>query len=131
VGLACSVLAGGTAAAQGLGRGSIPSSSGGKGGLGIGSYDTKERPRAQRVVEGVVLDKNGAAIKGAIVYLKDDKTAAIKSVNAGDDGKFRFVQLSRVVDYKLWAQAQDKKSPEKVISQFDTLDTISRSLKIE
>ncbi len=102
-----------------------------RGGLGVGSYDTKTRPTPERVVTGIVEDKDGNAIKGAIVYLKNDKTAKVASVTVDGTGKFRFGALSRADDYKLWAQVKDKKTPEKVISSLDTTDEIKRNLKVE
>ena len=85
----------------------------------------------QRVLQGMVRDKEGNGVKGAIVYLKDDKTSAIKSMTADDKGTFRFVQLSRTAEYKVWAQAKDKKSPAKSVSSLDTKDEITRNLNLE
>jgi hypothetical protein len=94
---------------------------------GIG--DTKPKPVApERVISGVVHDKDGAPAKGALVYLKDEKTARIKSMTADATGGFRFVQLSRTVDYKVWAQTKDSKSSEKSITSFETKDLITRDL---
>ncbi len=89
------------------------------------------KPVPQRVVTGVVRDKDGAPVKGAMVYLKDDKTSNVRSMLADDKGAFRFVQLSRSVEYKLWAQSQEKKTPVKSVSSFETKDEITRNLQIE
>jgi hypothetical protein len=99
-------------------------------GLGIGTYDTKTVVH-ERVVSGVVKSKDGAPLKGAVVYLKNDGNKNVKSVTVDDTGKFRFVQLSRTVDYQLWAESKDKKTDQKTISQFDTRDSITRELTIE
>ena len=100
------------------------------GGFGDNSNKAPQGP-AQRVLQGVVQDKDGTPIKGAIVYLKDDRTSAIKSMTADAKGSYRFVQLSRTTEYKLWAQDKDKKSSEKAVSSFETKDEITRNLKIE
>ena len=97
---------------------------------GLGDSTPKAAP-PERVITGVVHDKSGAPAKGALVYLKDEKTARIKSMTADEKGTFRFVQLSRTVDYKVWAQTKDSKSPEKSITSFETKDEITRDLKAD
>ena len=85
----------------------------------------------QRVLQGVVRDKDGTPLKGAMVYLKDDKSTNIRSMLADDKGAFRFVQLSRSGEYKVWAQSQEKRSPVKAVSSFETKDEITRNLQME
>ena len=97
---------------------------------GFGNTTPKVGP-AQRVITGVVRDKDGVPVKGALVYLKDEKTARVKTMTADEKGGFRFVQLSRTVDYKVWAQTRDSKSPEKAITSFETKDEITRDLKAD
>ena len=99
-------------------------------GLGGSSNNTPKAP-AQRVLQGIVQDKDGTPIKGATVYLKDDRSAKVRSMTADDKGAFRFVQLSRTVEYELWATASEKKSPTKSVTSFETRDDITRNLKIE
>lgn len=89
------------------------------------------RGTAQRVVHGRVEDKNGAGIKGAVVYLKDAHSSSVKSAIAGDDGTYRFVQLSLNTDYEIWAQNDEHKSPTHSISSFDSKADITVFLKID
>ena len=89
--------------------------------------------QAQRVVQGKVVDKSDAGLKGATVYLKDEHTLAVKSYVASDDGSYRFGQLAQNTDYQLWAEfpAGGKKSAVKNLSSFDTRKTFNIDLKID
>ena len=89
------------------------------------------RGPVQRIVHGKVEDKSGAAIKGAVVYLRDGRTSAVKSAIAEDDGSYRFVQLSQNTDYELWAQVDAKKSPTRSISSFDSKNDFNITLKVD
>lgn len=119
-----------TATAQFPGLSRNANGTGNEKGLGIGSYDTKTVTH-ERVVTGTVKGKDGAPVKGAVVYLKNEGNKNVKSLTVDETGHFRFVQLSRTVDYQLWVEMKDKKTAPKTISQFDTRDTISRELNLE
>lgn len=89
------------------------------------------RGTTQRVVHGKVEDKNGAGIKGAVVYLKDDKSTSVKTAIADDEGAYRFVQLSLNTDYEIWAQSDTHKSATRSISSFDSKSDLTITLKID
>jgi len=84
-----------------------------------------------RSVTGIVLGANGTPIKEAVVYLKNEKTLAIKSYISESDGVFRFLQLSPNVDYQLWAEWNGTKSTVKTISSFDSRPKFTVNLHIE
>jgi hypothetical protein len=87
--------------------------------------------QAPRTVEGKVVDKDNAPVKGAVVYLKDGHTLAVKSYIAGDDGGYRFGQVSSAGDYTLWAENDGKKSSTRSVSPFDTRNRVELTLKID
>jgi hypothetical protein len=97
----------------------------------VGPNSGQDRGPVQRIVHGKVENKSGEGIKGAVVYLKDDRSSAVKSAISEDDGSYRFVQLSLNTDYELWAQSDSKKSPTKSISSFDSKADITIMLKID
>jgi len=82
-------------------------------------------------VQGKVVDKADAGLKGAVVYLKDGHTLSVKSYIAGDDGSYRFGQLAQNTDYTVWAESDGKKSAVRNISSFDTRNEFNITLKIE
>ena len=89
------------------------------------------RGPVQRTVQGRVEDKDGSGIKGAVVYLKDTHSSAVKSAISEDNGSYRFVQLSQNTDYELYAKAGEKSSKTKSISSFDSKNSFTIDLKVE
>lgn len=91
----------------------------------------QQRGPVQRVVQGKVIDHAEAALKGAVVYLKDGHTLSVKSFIADDQGEYRFGQLAQNTDYELWAESNGKKSSVKTISSFDSKNQFYINLKID
>lgn len=86
---------------------------------------------SQRVVEGKVIGSDDAAVKGAIVYLKDTRSLEIRTFISTADGSFRFGQLSMDTDYTLWAELNGKRSKEKVITSYDTKHLVRATLRVD
>src|SRR5579871_3886362 len=94
-------------------------------------FGGQQRGPVQRVVQGKVIDKSEAPIKGAVVYLKDGHSLSVKSFISDDAGGYRFGQLAQNTDYELWAESNGKKSSVKTISSFDTKNQFVIDLKID
>lgn len=87
--------------------------------------------QSPRTIEGKVVNKDNGPLKGAVVYLKDGHTLAVKSYIAGDDGGYRFGQISSTGDYTLWAESDGKKSSTRSVSPFDPRTRVEVTLKID
>jgi len=94
--------------------------------------DTHKNTRTNsRTLTGTVSDKGDKPISGAVVYLKNTKTLAIKTYISQNDGTYRFPELSRNVDYEIYAQRDGKKSSTKTLSQFDDRNKPNINLQID
>ena len=84
-----------------------------------------------RSLTGEVMNQQDKPLAGAIVYLKNNKTMAVKTFIAGQDGLYRFNALSPNVDYVVHAEHNGKKSDAKTLSSFDSRPTANINLKIK
>ena len=85
----------------------------------------------QRVVSGAVLDADSAPVVGATVFLKNEKTKAIRSYTSTEMGHYYFAQVNMAQDYDLWAEKNGKKSPTKVVSTWDSRKEFVSDLKLK
>lgn len=93
------------------------------------SPDKKEKPQG-RLLYGKVLDQQDNPVSGAIVYLTNSRTHAVKTYIVGPDGTYRFPGLS-TVDYEVYAQHDGHKSDTKSVSQFDDRPQVYIDLRID
>ena len=84
-----------------------------------------------RTVSGAVLDGNEQPVAGATVFLKNEKTKAIRSYISTADGHFHFAQVDMSVDFDLWAEKDGKKSATKTVSSWDDRKEFVTDLKIK
>ena len=90
----------------------------------------KPKPIVEIVAAGRVV--NGAApASGAIVYLKNPISLAIKSYLTGPNGEFHFNNISPQTDYEVWAELNGVQSKHKFISQFSNHTKFVLTLKLE
>ena len=80
---------------------------------------------------GTVLNEGSQPVAGAIVYLKNQKTKAIRSYTSTADGHFHFAQIDMSVDYDLWAEKDGKKSTTKTVSSWDERKEFVSDLKLK
>ncbi len=86
--------------------------------------------QAAKTIQGRVLDANTTPLPGSVIYLQDQKTNVVKSFIATDTGAYRFGQLPASTDYKIWAEYKGEKSKERLISSFDTKQTVELDFHI-
>jgi carboxypeptidase family protein len=100
------------------------------GGSSPSTPSTKRTRPTSKTVTGTVTDKADQPIPGAVVYLKNSKTLAVKSFFSQQDGSYRFPQVALNTDYEIWAEKDGKKSDSKSISQFDDRPNPTINLRI-
>jgi len=85
----------------------------------------------QRTVSGTVLSASSEAVAGATVFLKNEKTKAIRSFTSTADGHFHFAQIDMADDYDLWAEKDGRKSATKTVSSWDARKDFISDLKLK
>ena len=82
-------------------------------------------------VRGLVTDKAESPIPASVVFLKNNRSNAIRSYIADDAGNYRFSGLDPNVDYEIHAEKDGAKSQTRTISSFDSKKDIILNLKID
>lgn len=73
-----------------------------------------------RSVTGVVTDRKGNTVQGAVVQLENTASLLVMSYITGNDGRYHFSRLYGDVDYTLKAKYQSCWSKRKTLSKFDS-----------
>lgn len=99
-----------------------------------GARDRKPKPvkpAPDLIAEGKVVSHANQPLAGAVVYLEDPKSLAIKSYLTDTSGQFHFRRLSPQTDYEVWAEQNGQQSKHKFISQFSSHVHFVFTLKLD
>lgn len=89
--------------------------------------NTENQPRT---LQGQVMAQNDSPVNGAVVYLKNTRSLAVRSYITGQDGNYHFSGLAQNVDYEVYAERDGQKSDTKTLSGFDTRPVSVINLKV-
>ena len=84
-----------------------------------------------RTVRGQVLDENDKPVERALVYLTNLGSKKRLSVVTDKEGRYQFNEVSRKEDFELVAEAGERKSRPRKLSQFDSRALVFLHLKLE
>lgn len=93
----------------------------------------QERTQQQqaRSVSGQVTDKSDHPLADAVVYLKNLRTLAIRTIITNDKGEYNFNGLPTNADFEVYAEYKGKRSPVKTLSSFDSRRAATIHLKVD
>lgn len=91
----------------------------------------KHRDDSGRLLNGQIVNHNGAPLADSVVYLTNMRTRVVKSYIVSADGAYHFPALTPNIDYEVYAQYKGLKSETKTLSQFDDRPVVSINLKID
>ena len=97
----------------------------------LGAAQDAKHESQLRSVHGVITDKADTPIPGAVVFLKNTRTNAVRSYIADDTGNYRFSGLDPNTDFELHAEKDGAKSPTRTISSFESRKELVVNLKID
>lgn len=86
---------------------------------------------APRNLTGNVFDRADHVVPNAIVYLKNTRTLAVYTFITGNDGLYRFHNLSPEIDYEVRAESNGRRSQTKTLSSFDARKQAHINLKLD
>jgi Carboxypeptidase regulatory-like domain len=95
------------------------------------SWTAEAQNLGQRTVSGAVVDADSNPVPGATVFLKNEKTKAIRSYTSAKDGRFHFAQVNMAEDYDLWAEKDNRKSAVKTVSSWDARKEFETELRMK
>jgi hypothetical protein len=85
-----------------------------------------------RSVHGIVTDKAENPMPGAVVFLKNTRTNAVRSYIAEDGtGSYKFSGLDPNSDFEIHAEKDGAKTSTRTISSFESRKEIVVNLKID
>ena len=73
-----------------------------------------------RTLNGTVTDTSHEPIRGAVVELRNSKSAEVLSYLTDASGQYNFKRLDGNPDYDVWVLYRGRRSPTRSISKFDS-----------
>ena len=83
-----------------------------------------------RLLYGTVKD-GVEPVRGAVVQLENLQTLDVRSYVTQKDGAYHFTGLNPDTDYQVWARRDDKESPKKMVSKFDSAARVKVDLVVK
>jgi hypothetical protein len=101
--------------------------------IALPGWIASEAQYSLRPVTGVVTDKSGNTLPGAVVQLENTRSLRVRSYITRKDGKYRFNGLNEDVDYTLRARYRRFWSPAKTLSKFNSSNhpTVNLAIPID
>lgn len=96
-----------------------------------GPFTAQAQNLGQRSVSGAVFDGDSKPVAAATVFLKNQKTKAIRSYTSTKDGRFHFAQVNMAEDFDLWAEKDNKKTAVKTVSSWDARKDFETELRMK
>jgi hypothetical protein len=78
-----------------------------------------EPQNSPRPVTGIVTDKRGNSLPGAVVQLENTRNLIVQSFITKQDGRYHFEGLNDDIDYTLRARYRNYWSEQKTLSKFN------------
>src|SRR5258706_10166423 len=100
-------------------------------GAAVAQDKNKKDQGNQRSLQGQVMGHQDAPLGEAVVYLKNTKTLAVRTVYADNNGQYSFNALSPTVDYEVYAEYNGKKSETRTLSTFDSRAKANINLHVD
>lgn len=97
----------------------------------LGPLEAIAQNLGQRTVSGAVVDGDSNPVAAATVFLKNQKTKAIRSYTSSKDGRFYFAQVNMAENYDLWAEKNGRKTATKTVSNWDSRKNFETELKMK
>jgi hypothetical protein len=91
----------------------------------------RQGPTQLRTVHGTVIDASNSPVSGAVVYLKNMTTRAVRTYFSSAQGRYHFSGLDPNVNYQIHAEHQDFTSTYHTVSSFDSHPDIVIELKVD
>jgi Carboxypeptidase regulatory-like domain len=96
--------------------------------LHAAAQENAESP--SRAVQGLVSDRNGHPVQGAVVEIENTRTLTVRSFITERDGKYHFQELNTDTDYRIRAMLDGVFGPPKSLSRFQSRKEATVNLKI-